>query len=200
MGKASNVRQKKYFLIISLVANLGLLFAFKYFNFFSKTVSLLAGNFSLSYQMPVLKVLLPVGISFYTFQTLSYTIDVYKGVREPEHHFGKFALYVAFFPQLVAGPIERSTRLLPQFFKKHDFNYQKVIDGMQLMLWGMFKKVVIADRLAILVDKVYNNPYEHNGIVLILATYFFAINIFYVIVVFKKLFVNRSSYFSNFCW
>ena len=122
--------------------------------------------------------LLPVGISFYTFQTLSYTIDIYRGDKEPERHFGIFALYVSFFPQLVAGPIERSTRLLPQLNKKHTFNYLRVKNGLLLMLWGFFKKIVIADRLAALVNTVYNHPTDYQGIVLIIATVFFAFQIY----------------------
>ena len=122
--------------------------------------------------------LLPIGISFYTFQTLSYTIDVYRGKRKPETHFGIFALYVSFFPQLVAGPIERSDRLMPQFYQKHDFDYYRVTDGLKRMAWGFFKKLVIADNLSRLVDTVYNNPTSFSGIQLIIATVFFAFQIF----------------------
>jgi alginate O-acetyltransferase complex protein AlgI len=124
------------------------------------------------------ELLLPVGISFYTFQSLSYSIDVYRGVRPPEKHLGIFALYVAFFPQLVAGPIERATTLLPQLRKTHEFDYERVTDGLKLMAWGMFKKVVIADRLAILVNTVYQNPTDYQGVPLIIATYFFAFQIY----------------------
>lgn len=122
--------------------------------------------------------LLPVGISFYTFQSLSYSIDVYRGEKEPERNFGKFALYVAFFPQLVAGPIERSTNLLPQFDRRISFDYDRFVSGLRLMLWGFFKKIVIADRLAIYVNEVYNSPAEFQGLTLILATYFFAFQIY----------------------
>jgi D-alanyl-lipoteichoic acid acyltransferase DltB (MBOAT superfamily) len=128
--------------------------------------------------VPAFKVLLPVGISFYTFQTLSYTIDVYRGERKPESHLGIFALYVAYFPQLVAGPIERSTRLLPQFYTHHDFDAQRVTEGLKRMLWGFFQKVVVADRLAIYVDAVYNNQAHHGGLTLIIATIFFTFQVY----------------------
>ncbi len=127
---------------------------------------------------PLLKVLLPVGISFYTFQTLSYTIDVYRGDTKVEKRLINFALYVSFFPQLVAGPIERSTRLLPQFDKEVEFDYRRVTDGLKLMLWGMFKKVVIADTLAKLVNPVYGNPTDYQGPALTAATIFFAFQIY----------------------
>lgn len=178
MGKQSTRRERRPYLILSLVANLGLLFAFKYFNFFSESVRVLFDSVNIFYDAPAFDLLLPVGISFYTFQTLSYTIDVYRDQRKPERHFGVFALYVSFFPQLVAGPIERSTRLLPQFFEKHEFDYRRVTDGLKLILWGFFKKVVIADRLAVVVDQVYNNPYNYEGVSIIVATYFFAFQIY----------------------
>ena len=123
-------------------------------------------------------VLLPVGISFYTFQTLSYTIDVYRGQLEPERHLGRFALYVAFFPQLVAGPIERAARLLPQIDLAKRLDWDRVRSGGQLFLWGLFKKVVIADRVSIYVDSVYGNLDFHNPSSYWLATYLFAIQIY----------------------
>ncbi len=178
MGKTTVKAERKVYLVLSLLINLGLLFTFKYFNFFSESFHQIFQHFNIMYKVPSLKVLLPVGISFYTFQTLSYTIDVYRGKRKPEPHLGIFALYVSFFPQLVAGPIERSTRLLPQLYEKMEFDYQRVKDGLLLMAWGFFKKVVIADRLAILVNQVYNNPTDYSGFPLILATYFFAFQIY----------------------
>ena len=179
-------RKKKFFVALSLLTNLGILFAFKYYNFFNDSVKDLFGTFGLEYSIPALNVLLPVGISFYTFQALGYTIDIYRDARKPEKHFGMFALYVSFFPQLVAGPIERSTRLLPQFHKKVEFNYERVTDGLKLMAWGFFQKLVIADRLGLYVNMVYNNPqaqlsdgtYIFTGLPLLLATYFFAIQIY----------------------
>ncbi len=178
MSQQSTKAKKKLYLIISLVVNLGLLFGFKYFNFFNESLRTVFNHYNLFYDVPMFKVLLPVGISFYTFQTLSYTIDVYRGKREPEKHLGIFALYVAFFPQLVAGPIERSTRLLPQLVKKYNFEYDRVTDGLKLMLWGFFKKVVIADRVAVIVNQVYNNPTDAPGVPLIIATYLFAFQIY----------------------
>ena len=142
--------QRNVLLIVSLSSNLGLLFLFKYYNFFNSAVADTLLLFGYEYSYSVLNVLLPVGISFYTFQTLSYTIDIYKGRQSAQHHFGKFALFVSFFPQLVAGPIERSTNLLPQFDKEFEFDYQRITDGFKLMFWGLFKKVVIADKLAII--------------------------------------------------
>ena len=169
---------KNYLLGVSLVFNLGTLFAFKYFNFFSDSTREIFQHLSIQLDPITLQVLLPVGISFYTFQTLSYTIDVYRNNIKPEKHFGIFALYVSFFPQLVAGPIERAKNLLPQFYEKHEFNYDRVTFGLKLMLWGFFKKVVIADRLAVVVDTVFGNVYEHTGTAFILATFFYAFQIY----------------------
>jgi len=169
---------RKSILAFSLTSNLGLLFTFKYFNFVSESTRQVLSLFSMSFSQPVLNVILPVGISFYTFQTMSYTIDVYREKIKAEKHLGIFAVYVSYFPQLVAGPIERASNLLPQFRKKHYFNNALASDGLKLMLWGFFKKIVIADRLAILVDAVYSNPYAYDGGPLILATFFFAIQIY----------------------
>ena len=178
MSKQTVSSKRKLYLLLSLFVNLGLLFGFKYFNFFSDSLCTIFDQFNIFYNVPTFKVLLPVGISFYTFQTLSYTIDVYRKKREPEKHLGIFALYVAFFPQLVAGPIERSTRLLPQLVEKYNFNYDRVTDGLKLMLWGFFKKVVIADRIAVIVNQVYSNPNEAAGIPLLIGTYLFAFQIY----------------------
>jgi alginate O-acetyltransferase complex protein AlgI len=178
MEKQTKPRIRQLFLIASLCSNLGLLFLFKYYTFFSQSVLAMFNQFNIFVDFPAFDFLLPVGISFYTFQTLSYTIDVYRGKKRAERHLGIFALYVAFFPQLVAGPIERSTRLLPQLFEKKRFDYQRVSDGLKLMLWGFFKKVVIADRLAVMVNSVYNSAHDFTGIPLIVATYFFAFQIY----------------------
>ena len=133
-------------LALSIVANLGLLFSFKYYGFFSSQANELLRWASVPHELPSLAVLLPVGISFYTFQSMSYTIDVYRGVREPERHFGRFALYVSFFPQLVAGPIERSTSLLPQLGRLGSIRWENIAPGLQMVLWGFFKKLVIAEQ------------------------------------------------------
>ena len=180
-NKMSQINEKikrKKWLLLSIFSNLGILFGFKYFNFFSENIQLLFNHYNIFYEMPFFNVLLPVGISFYTFQTLSYTIDVYNGKTAAQKHLGVFAVYVSFFPQLVAGPIERSNHLLPQFFRKHDFSYNRVKSGLQKMLWGFFKKIVIADNLAILVDGVYNNVGNYNGLALIVATIFFTFQIY----------------------
>ncbi|MCG3121599.1 MAG: hypothetical protein ALAOOOJD_04783 [bacterium] len=179
MSATPELAIRKKFLWVSLVTNLGLLFIFKYFNFFNESLRALFTQLNLAYAIPAANLLLPVGISFYTFQTLSYTIDVYRGAIAPERHLGKFALYVTFFPQLVAGPIERSSHLLPQLQSlRYKFDYTRVVSGLQLMLWGSFKKVVIADRLAVYVNLVYNNPGEYYGLQIVLATAFFAFQIF----------------------
>lgn len=175
---SSTEGKRKRWLVLSISINLGVLILFKYFNFFSKNISILFESMNIFYDQPFFDLLLPVGISFYTFQTLSYSIDVYNKRVKPEGDFPRFALFVSFFPQLVAGPIERSSHLLPQFKAKHQFKYNRVISGLRLMFWGFFKKVVIADNLARLVDQVYNNPIEQNGVTYLLATYFFAFQIY----------------------
>lgn len=169
---------KKVFLSLSLFSNLGLLFAFKYYDFAAYSLERASMWFGTSLQMPYLEVLLPVGISFYTFQSLSYTIDVYREQRKAEYHLGIFALYVSFFPQLVAGPIERSTTLLPQFRENHRFSSAAIASGMKLIIWGLFKKVVISDRLSEFVDRAYALPWEQDGLVFLVGTYFFAIQIY----------------------
>lgn len=178
MGSTDSESRKRKFLYLSLVSNLTILFSFKYFNFINDSARDIFNQLNIFYNVPSFNVLLPVGISFYIFQSLSYSIDVYTGVKEPEKHLGIFALYVSFFPQLVAGPIERSTRLLPQFYEKKKFDHQQVSDGLKLILWGFFKKIVIADRLALYVNQVYNSPAEYYGLHILLATYFFAYQIY----------------------
>ena len=133
---------------------------------------------NLAYDVPILRTLVPVGISFYTFQMLGYLIDVYRGKVEPEGHLGRLSLFFAFFPKLASGPIERSGGLLPQLRVRRDLSASSVTSGLQLMLWGMFKKVVVADRLAVYVDAVYNHPADHQGLPVILATYFYAVQLY----------------------
>ena len=176
--KTDKKKVKTTFLLASLGTNLGLLFFFKYFNFFGESLTYVFDKANIFVDIPVYDYLLPVGISFYTFQTLSYTIDIYKGKQKPEYHFGRFALFVSFFPQLVAGPIERSVNLLPQFRQDFKFEYARVRYGILLMTWGFFKKVVIADRLAEYVNLVYNNPGEFEGLQNIIATLFFSFQIY----------------------
>ena len=170
--------RKKLFLVFSLIANIGVLAVFKYYNFLNENFSFLMHGFGLSNPIPYLSILLPIGLSFHTFQAMSYTIEVYRGHQKAERHFGIYSLYVMFYPQLVAGPIERPQNLLHQFREKYDFDYDRVVGGLKLILWGFVKKLVIADRLAIYVNAVYNNPEQHNGMTFIVATIFFAIQIY----------------------
>ena len=171
-------RYRKMLLIISLVSNLGILMFFKYFNFLNTNLSLLLNNFNYQNPTPYLSILLPIGLSFHTFQAMSYNIEVYRGHQKAERHFGIYSLYVMFYPQLVAGPIERPQNLLHQFRKNHKFNYDQVTSGLKLMAWGLFKKVVIADRLATFVNLVYDDPRNADTLSLLIATVFFAFQIF----------------------
>ncbi len=171
-------RKRKLFLILSLIANIGVLAFFKYFNFLNGSLVAIADFFGSRDPLPYLNILLPIGLSFHTFQAMSYTIEIFRGRQKAEKRFGIFALYVMFYPQLVAGPIERPQNLLPQFDEKKVFLYDRVVSGLKLMLWGFFKKLVIADRLAIIVDLVFNNPYRFPGPILIIGTVFFAFQIF----------------------
>ena len=169
----SPANRKKRYLILSLIANIGVLAIFKYYNFFASNI-----NSTFDTHAPLLNILLPVGLSFHTFQAMSYTFEVYRGNQKAERHFGIYALYVMFYPQLVAGPIERPQNILHQFRIKHRFNYDLAKSGLMLMTWGMFKKVVIADRLAIFVNQVFEHSTEYSGPSIITAAIFFAFQIF----------------------
>ncbi|WP_299820568.1 MBOAT family O-acyltransferase [uncultured Pontibacter sp.] len=171
-------QKRKPFLYISLLSNLGILLLFKYYNFFNDSAAGVANALDMAYAMPAFELLLPMGISFYTFQTMSYSIDVYHGRIKPEKHLGIFALFVTFFPQLVAGPIERAGNLLGQLKIEHKFEYGRVVAGLRRMAWGFFKKIVIADNLALMVNQVYNNPTDFDGISFAIATVFFAFQIY----------------------
>lgn len=171
MDATAEKRKKKQWLISSIVINLGLLFSFKYLDFLNESFRALFDWLGVSYGVPEFDILLPVGISFYTFQTLSYTIDIYRGKREAERHLGIFAVYVSFFPQLVAGPIERSVTLLPQFRKKIEFQWANISSGVRLILWGMFKKVIIADHFTLIVNEVMSDPQSFSGPALIFNTF-----------------------------
>ena len=171
-------RRRKQFLILSLVANLGMLVVFKYFNFFNFNAAVLAQWLGWNYPIPFLSLALPIGLSFHTFQSMAYTIEVYRGNQKAERHFGHLALYVLFYPQLVAGPIERPGRMLPQFHEKHKFDYDHAADGLRLMAWGFFKKLVIADRLALLVNPVFADPAGYPGPMLLLAALAFSYQIY----------------------
>ncbi|EJF08062.1 MBOAT family protein [Pontibacter sp. BAB1700] len=170
--------KRKVYLIFSLVSNFSILFFFKYFNFINDSVYDLLSQLNIRWEVSNLQILLPVGISFYTFQAVGYSIDVYRRDLKPESHLGIYALFVSFFPQLVAGPIERASNLLPQFRQKFDFDYNRAVQGLKLMLWGFFMKLVVADRLSIYVDAVYNNVDQHEGTTLLIATLFFTVQIY----------------------
>ena len=176
--QSNNDKRRKRLLFISLAVNLGFLGFFKYCNFFIDSFVNLLAQFNFNIDTYTLNIILPVGISFYTFQTLSYSIDIYKRKMEPTRNAISFFTFVAFFPQLVAGPIERAKNLLPQFSKKREFNYQLARSGGRLVLLGFFKKIVVADSLAVLVNAVYNNPEGYAGIPMIIATVFFAFQIY----------------------
>ena len=173
-----SANRKKAVLTISIVSTCLVLFVFKYFNFFNTNFAAIAQHLHWNYSISALKIILPIGLSFHTFQSLSYVVEVYRGNQKAERHFGIYSLYVMFYPQLVAGPIERPQNLLHQFYAEHTFEYQRVTDGLKLMAWGLFKKVVIADRLAIAVNQVYGSPRDYTGWPLIVATVFFAFQIY----------------------
>ena len=170
--------KRKLFLWISIIINIGFLGFFKYYNFFLENFVQAFSFFGMNINANSLNIILPVGISFYTFQTLSYTIDVYNKKLEPIQDFMAFSAFVCFFPQLVAGPIERATNLLPQFCTKRSFNYLKAVDGLRQILWGLFKKVVIADNCAIYSDMIFSNSENYSGIILVVGAIFFAFQIY----------------------
>ncbi len=177
--RTSDDKQKRKLLLwVSIVVNLGLLGFFKYYNFFQENFIEAFSFFGKQIQPNSLNIILPVGISFYTFQTLSYTIDVYRKRLEPTKDFIAFAAFVSFFPQLVAGPIERATNLLPQFYKKRHFDYHKAVDGVKQILWGLFKKVVIADNCAEYANEIFNNSADYSGSTLVLGALFFTFQIY----------------------
>ncbi len=174
----SRGHRRKIFLIVSIISNVGVLGFFKYFNFFTSNFNHVASLVHWNYSLPLLAIILPIGLSFHTFQAMSYTIEVYRGKQKAERHFGIYALYVMFFPQLVAGPIERPQNLLHQFYEPHQFEYKRVTDGLKRVGVGLFKKVVIADRLAVLVNHVYGNVHAYSGPSLVLAVIFFSYQIY----------------------
>lgn len=179
IARANTTKTKKAWLIASLIANIGVLAVFKYANFAIININDIVLALHWNYSLDLLKIILPIGLSFHTFQSMSYTIEVYRGKQPVEKNFGLFALYVMFFPQLVAGPIERPQHLLPQFKEPHNFDYDKVVSGLKLMTWGFLKKIVLADRLAEYVNPVYGNVHEYQGWPLVVATVFFAWQIYY---------------------
>lgn len=178
LSKEENINKRKYFLWISIVVNIGLLGFFKYYNFFLDNFITAFSFFGNPISASSLNIILPVGISFYTFQTLSYTIDIYKKKLEPTKDFIAFTAFVSFFPQLVAGPIERATNLLPQFYKKRKFVYEDAVEGMRQILWGLFKKMVIADNCAVYANMIFNNSDDYSGSTLVLGAIFFSFQIY----------------------
>ncbi len=178
IAKAHSKVSKKIWLILSVGINLGFLGIFKYYNFFVESFAELLASVGLTAHFTTLNIILPVGISFYTFHGLSYVFDIYNDKIKPCHSWVNYSLFVSFFPLLVAGPIERATHLLPQVEKARTFNYNKAIDGLRQILWGLFKKVVIADNCAVLADNVFNNPDQYHGSSLVLGAIFFTIQIY----------------------
>jgi D-alanyl-lipoteichoic acid acyltransferase DltB (MBOAT superfamily) len=176
--EATGARQRRTYLVVSILSLCVTLFVFKYFNFFNENVARLAEWLHWNYPIKALSIILPIGLSFHTFQGLSYVIEVYRGKQRAERHFGIYSLYVMYFPQLVAGPIERPQNMLPQFRVPHRFEVGRFGDGMLLVLWGLFKKVVVADSLALYVDAVYQSSSRHSGLTLLVATYCFAFQIY----------------------
>jgi len=178
LSKEERKYQRKLLLSLSIIANLGTLAFFKYFNFFADNFIELFSLFGTKFNPISIQVVLPVGISFYTFQALSYTIDVYRKHLEPTRSIIDYFAFISFFPQLVAGPIERATNLLPQFYKKRIFEYDKAVDGMRQILWGLFKKIVIADNSAEFANLIFNNSSEYSGGILVLGALFFTFQIY----------------------
>ena len=172
-------KKRKTLLLVSLIANIGILSIFKYNNFFIENINEVLHLFTLSIKpLPFWDIILPIGLSFHTFQAMSYTIEVYKGNQEPERHFGIYALYVMFYPQLVAGPIERPQNVLHQYREVHAFDSKMFLDGLRLMLWGFFKKLVIADRLSVYVNEIYNNPSQFHSLNILIALVMFGFQIY----------------------
>jgi alginate O-acetyltransferase complex protein AlgI len=178
MYEAKNDSLKKFWFWLSIIINLGFLGIFKYYNFFIDSLSQSLGSIGVQVNFWTLQVILPVGISFYTFHGLSYVIDIYKGRIKPERNIVDYSLFVSFFPLLVAGPIERATHLLPQIKKKRVFDYYKATDGLKQILWGLFKKIVIADNCAKYANEVFNSTGDQSGSTLVLGAVFFAFQIY----------------------
>ena len=173
----SSGKKRKIYLLLSLIANIGVLAFYKYFDFLAQNLNIVLSAGQLP-QIPLLNILLPIGLSFHTFQAMSYTIEVYRGNQKAEKHFGIYSLYVLFYPQMVAGPIERPQHILPQLHRVNDFLSKNIISGLFIITIGLFKKVVIADHLGLFVDPAFSNPHAHTSIELIFATYLFAFQIY----------------------
>ena len=178
MADAKSITQKKFWFWLSIGINLGFLGVFKYYNFFATSFAELLSGFGLTSNFWSINVILPVGISFYTFHGLSYVIDIYNDKIKPEKDIVDYSVFVSFFPLLVAGPIERATHLLPQIQRERTFNYQKAVDGLRQILWGLFMKIVVADNCAIIVNEVFKNQENYNASSLVIAAIFFAFQIY----------------------
>ena len=178
MSDTTSIKTKKFWFWLSIIINVGFLMIFKYFNFFATSFAALFSNFGIQVNTWTLSIILPVGISFYTFHGLSYVIDIYKGRIKAEKNFVDYSLFVCFFPLLVAGPIERATHLLPQIQRKRSFDYKQAVDGLRQILWGLFKKVVIADQCADLANKIFNNSASQPGSTLLLGAVMFTVQIY----------------------
>ncbi len=178
IGSQESAAVKKRLLICGIVLNLGVLLFFKYFNFFNDFFRAIFTGLKVSYPVPDLDIVLPLGISYYLFKKISYITDVYRGHLVPERSFVRLALYVSFFPEIVAGPIDRARSILPQFIGRSSIDRVRWTEGWQLICWGLFKKLVIADRLGILVDAVYDQPNQYRGAVIALATVFYAFQVY----------------------
>jgi alginate O-acetyltransferase complex protein AlgI len=174
----SEGKKRKWFLVISLIANVGFLAFFKYWNFFNGNITALLDMFGMVNHLPDYELELPIGLSFHTFQAMSYTIEVYRRKQKPEKDFIVYSLYVMFYPQLVAGPIERPQNMLHQFHTYFKYNWENMKSGLMLMAWGLFKKVVISNRLAEMVDYCFDNPSEHPGLTLLVASIFYSFQIY----------------------
>jgi alginate O-acetyltransferase complex protein AlgI len=177
--RTAELRWRRFLLILNIACNLGVLGFFKYFNFFADNFQSLAASLGLQVHPVTLRILLPAGISFYTFQAMSYTIDIYRGKMVPTRHPIEYLAFISFFPHLVAGPIMRAAHLLPQFLRRRQFDYSRAVDGCRQILWGFFKKMVLADNLAVIVDKIYADPASMTGPQLAAATVCFAFQIYY---------------------
>jgi D-alanyl-lipoteichoic acid acyltransferase DltB (MBOAT superfamily) len=178
IARTENVKTRKYYLAAAAVGTIGMLFFFKYYNFVNESFRAVFGYLGFAYDLPHLSIELPLGISFHSFQTLGYTIDVYRRKSKPETHAGYFSLYTVFYPQLIAGPIERANHLLGQLRQKNAFDVERLSAGLKMMLWGLFKKAVIADRLSVFVNLIYGDPGNYSGATLLLATYCYAFQIY----------------------
>ena len=176
--KSSSHRKKKMLLVLSILSNFGILFFFKYFNFLNENLGILFHGIGYHNPIPYLNIILPIGLSFHTFQAVSYIVEVYRGNQKAEKHAGIYALYVMFYPQLVAGPIERPQHMLHQFRELHTFEPKRVIGGIQLMLWGLFKKAVVSDLLSVYVNSIYSNYHSNTGLTFCVSTWAFAFMIY----------------------